>query len=57
MIQNQPGKYTLTPDAMVKLKQQGVSDKVLGAVVAKGSGGEPASAEPSMAGDIPQNLE
>jgi hypothetical protein len=62
MIQNQPGKYTLTPDAMVKLKQQGVSDKVLGAMVAKGSGSapaaaEPASAEPSMGGDIPQNIE
>jgi hypothetical protein len=62
MIQNQPGKYTLTPDAMVKLKQQGVSDKVLGAMVAKGSGAapagaEPAAAEPSTAGDIPQSLE
>jgi hypothetical protein len=61
MIQNQPGKYTLTPDALVKLKQQGVPDKVLGAMVAKGSGGsssssEPASAEPAS-NDVPQNIE
>ena len=61
MIQNQPGKYTLTPDGLVKLKEQGVSDKVLSAMVAKGSastpsGGEPASVEPPS-GDIPQNLE
>jgi hypothetical protein len=61
MIQNQPGKYTLTSDAMVKLKQQGVPDKVLGAMVAKGgvtapTASEPTSAEPS-ASDVPQNLE
>src|SRR6266576_470987 len=58
MIQNQPGKYTLTPDGLVKLKEQGVPDKVLAAMVAKGSASsssEPANAEPAS-GDIPQNL-
>ena len=62
MIQNQPGKYTLTPDAMVKLKQQGVPDKVLAAMIAKGgssapSSSEPASAEPAAGSDVPQSLE
>jgi hypothetical protein len=61
MIQNQPGKYTLTPDGLVKLKEQGVPDKVLAAMVARGSAGAPSSSEPANAepasGDIPQNLE
>jgi len=61
MIQNQPGKYTLTPDGLVKLKEQGVPDKVLAAMVAKGSTGAPSSSEPANAepasGDIPQNIE
>jgi hypothetical protein len=61
MIQNQPGKYTLTPDGLVKLKEQGVPDKVLAAMVAKGSGGAPSSSEPASvepaSGDIPQNIE
>jgi hypothetical protein len=39
MIQSQPGKYSLTPDDLVALKGQGVSDKILGAMIAKGSGG------------------
>ncbi|HLW75483.1 MAG TPA: hypothetical protein VKS01_00840 [Bryobacteraceae bacterium] len=39
MIQNQPGKYSVTPDDMVKLKQQNVSDNILAAMMAKGSGG------------------
>ena len=38
MIQGQPGKYSLGADDIVKLKGQGVSEKVLGAMIAKGSG-------------------
>jgi hypothetical protein len=62
MIQNQPGKYTLTPDSLVKLKQQGVPDKVLGAMVAKGGSSSPSISEPapsadSSGSDIPPNLE
>jgi hypothetical protein len=38
MIQNQPGKYSVTPDDLVKLKQQGVSENILKAMVNKGSG-------------------
>ena len=37
VIQSQPGKYSSTPDDLVKLKQQGVSEKILAAMVAKGS--------------------
>ena len=38
-IQNQPGRYSLTPDDLIALKRQGVSDDVIKAMVAKGSGG------------------
>ncbi len=37
MIQNQPGRYSLSPDDLLKLKQQGVSEKVLQAMVNKGA--------------------
>lgn len=42
MIQSQPGKYNLTPDAMISLKADGVSNRVLTAMAAKGS---PATAQ------------
>jgi len=35
MIQNQPGKYELTPDTLVALKADGVSEKILAAMAAK----------------------
>jgi hypothetical protein len=35
MIQSQPGKYDLTPDAMIALKADGVSSKVLAAMAAR----------------------
>ncbi|HXP87728.1 MAG TPA: hypothetical protein VN841_23550 [Bryobacteraceae bacterium] len=68
MIQTQPGNYTLTPDALVKLKQDGVSDKVLGAMIARGSGAPAAAAGAPPAAptspvlgatdtDIPQGLD
>lgn len=65
MVQNQPGKYSVTPDDMVKLKQQGVSDKILGAMVAKGSAAAPpvptpAGATTPPAGadvDLPANID
>jgi hypothetical protein len=41
MIQNQPGKYSLTPDDLLKLKKEGVSEKVLATMVNKA----PAKAE------------
>lgn len=37
MVQSQPGNYTVTPEAMVALKKQGVSDAVLSAMALKGS--------------------
>jgi len=37
MIQNQPGKYSLIADDLVKLKQQGVSERVLASMVNKGT--------------------
>jgi hypothetical protein len=35
LIQNQPGHYDLTPDTLIALKNDGVSDKVLAAMAAK----------------------
>ena len=43
MIQNQPGNYTVTPDAMMSLKKEGVSDQVQAAMAAKGTGGAAAA--------------
>jgi hypothetical protein len=37
MIQTLPARFSLTKDAIIKLKQQGLSDKVLAAMVAKRS--------------------
>jgi hypothetical protein len=51
MVQNQPGRYSLTPDDLVKLKQEGVPEKILTAMVAKGSrGGLPAAPPVAPAG-------
>lgn len=58
MVENQPGQFKLTADELVRLKQQGVSDKVLAAMVAKGSSaptGPPAAA--SSEADLPQDLD
>ena len=63
MIKSQPGNYSMSPDNLVKLKQQGVTDNELAAMVAKG-GSAPASA-PAVAasapaaggGDLPANMD
>jgi hypothetical protein len=47
MIRTLPTQFLLTKDAVIKLKQQGVSDKVLAAMVAKASSAAPASAPPA----------
>jgi hypothetical protein len=63
MVQGQPGKYSLNPDELVKLKDAGVSEKILAAMVGKGSGGgatAPAAAAPVVASgdpDIPQGID
>jgi len=61
MIQSQPGNYTLTPDDLVKLKSQGVTDKMLGAMIAKGSGGaapsEGAASAPAAGSDLPKDAD
>jgi hypothetical protein len=37
MIQGQAGNYDLTPDALIAMKREGISNKVLAALAAKGS--------------------
>ncbi len=63
MVQGQPGKYSLSPDELMKLKDAGVSEKILTAMASKGSGGGSAApgAAPSGAAagdsDIPQGID
>jgi hypothetical protein len=61
MIQNQPGKYSTTPDDLLKLKQQRVSDKVLNAMVTKGPApaapAPPAAPSASVASTIHQSYQ
>lgn len=44
MIQSQPAQFTVTPDAMIALKGDGVSDKVIAAMAGKGASPSPAAA-------------
>ena len=39
VVRDHPGKYSLTPDDLVRLKQAGVSDKILTAMANKAAGG------------------
>lgn len=60
MIRSQPGKYSIEPDAIVRLKSSGVSEKIISAMVARMSGtstgtssagaSSPTSAYPSEVG-------
>ena len=43
-VNGQPGNYTTNADALIALKTAGVSDKVIGAMIAKSSGGGAAPA-------------
>jgi hypothetical protein len=61
MVQTQPGKYSLAADDLVKLKEAGVSEKVMTAMLAKASGGAP-SGNPTTAAqaadpDVPSGIE
>lgn len=47
LIRTQPTEFSLGKDVIIKLKAQGVPDKVLAAMVAKGSSPGPASAAPA----------
>jgi hypothetical protein len=64
MINTQPGNYPLTPDNLIALKKAGVSDKIIAAMVAKGSqpnstaGSSPATpAGAAVSTDVGANLE
>jgi hypothetical protein len=64
MIQNQPGKYSLSADDVIKLKSQGVTEKELNAMISKGSGSSapeaPRGNGPAVAVaglDVPANIE
>jgi hypothetical protein len=55
MVQNQAGKYDLSPDAIIALKTEGVSEKVLAAMAAKNAAPPPAAAKPAT--DVYDDLE
>jgi len=63
MVQGPPGKYSLNPDELVKLKDAGVSEKILTAMASKGSGSGNAAAGAGPSGaaagdsDIPQGID
>lgn len=46
MVQNQPGEYSLDPQELAKLKDAGVSDKIMAAMVAKGPARSPRAERP-----------
>jgi hypothetical protein len=46
-IDASPGAFDTSPDGLIALKQAGVSDKVIAAIVAKGAAAAPGSAAPS----------
>src|SRR4051794_6303578 len=60
MIQSQPGKYSLGADDLIKLKQSGISDKILGAMVTKASSAAAPTAQlatPGPASELPANAD
>jgi len=64
LVQSQPGNYSLTPDDIVRLKHQGVSEKVLGAMIGKGTTfpaitppPAPVSAPAATDSDLPPNMD
>ena len=46
MVQSQPGKYVVTPDEFIRLKQEGVSEKILAAMANKAGGIVPVNSLP-----------
>jgi len=59
-INSQPAKYSTGPDDLISLKSAGVSDKIVGAMIARSAGGAapagaPAAAPAAMAGASPVN--
>jgi hypothetical protein len=63
MVQGQPGRYTLNPDELIKLKNAGVSEKILAAMAGKGAGSAnaaprdaPSTAAPIDA-EVPQGID
>jgi hypothetical protein len=60
MVQSQPGKYSLNPDELVKLKEAGVSEKILAAMATKGVGGGSSAADTGATTgdpDIPKDID
>lgn len=53
MIQNAPGHYDLSTDALIALRKDGISDKIIGAMAAKNA----APPAPSAADDTYANLD
>src|SRR3989442_757413 len=47
MVNQQPGKYSLTTDDIIALKSAGVSDKVIAAIIVRsGAGAQPTAPQP-----------
>src|SRR5947209_13731736 len=57
MIQSQPGKYSLGADDLIKLKESGISDKILGAMVTKASSPAAQPPTPGPVSELPANAD
>ncbi len=63
MVNTQPGNYSLTADDVIDLKQSGVTDKIIAAMVTRGSAatvpspGAPMMASPAVDADHPTIIE
>jgi hypothetical protein len=59
MVQGQPGKYLLNPDELLKLKDAGVSEKILAAMASKGTsnGGSQGPVAATGDPDVPQGID
>jgi len=56
MIQTQPGNYSVTPDSVAQLQQQGVPQNVISAMMAKAPNTSPAASAPAQPAAPQQKL-
>jgi hypothetical protein len=47
-VDKESGQYRLTPDDLIKLKEAGVTDKILSAMIRRGNAGAPATVAPAV---------
>jgi len=56
VVKTQPGKYSLAPDDLIALKRAGVSEKVISAMLAKGTGAAESASKDTSAPNLPSDV-